>query len=68
MLLRTLLPFLWLTSPGEPAVQWHAEPVARIDMTPFLNLAIHRPYVRRNENERVLDWPDATLYSPPSPE
>ena len=42
--------------------QWHAEAVARIDMTPFLNLAIHRPYVRRNEDKTVLEWPEATLY------
>ncbi len=42
--------------------QWKAEPVARIDMTPFLNLAVHRPYVRRPEGQPVLDWPEATIY------
>jgi predicted ATP-grasp superfamily ATP-dependent carboligase len=42
--------------------QWKAEPVARIDMTSFLNLAVHRPYVRRTETEALLDWPDATIY------
>jgi hypothetical protein len=41
---------------------WQAEPLARIDMTPFLNLSIHRPYVRRTESEASLQWPDATIY------
>src|SRR5690606_35483029 len=41
---------------------WQAEPLARIDMTPFLNLAIHRPFVRRNEHEATLQWPEATIY------
>jgi predicted ATP-grasp superfamily ATP-dependent carboligase len=42
--------------------QWHAEPVARIDMTSFHNLAVQRPYVRRTETQATLDWPDATLF------
>lgn len=42
--------------------QWKAEPVARIDMTPFLNLSVHRPYVRRPEGQPVIDWPEATIY------
>jgi predicted ATP-grasp superfamily ATP-dependent carboligase len=42
--------------------QWHAEALARVDMTAFLNLALHRPYVHRTETEAVLDWPDATIY------
>jgi predicted ATP-grasp superfamily ATP-dependent carboligase len=42
--------------------QWQAEPVARIDMTPFLNLAVHRPYIRRTETVAELDWPEATIY------
>jgi hypothetical protein len=41
---------------------WKAEPLARIDMTPFLNLAVHRPFVRRTESEASLDWPEATLH------
>jgi predicted ATP-grasp superfamily ATP-dependent carboligase len=41
---------------------WRAEPLARIDMTPFLNLAIHRPFVRRTESETLLEWPDATVF------
>ena len=42
--------------------QWQAEPVARIEMTPFLNLSVHRPYVRRTETAAELDWPEATIY------
>lgn len=42
--------------------QWRAEPVARMDMTPFLNLAVHRPYIRRTETVAELDWPEATIY------
>jgi predicted ATP-grasp superfamily ATP-dependent carboligase len=42
--------------------QWKAEPVACIDMTSFLNLAVHRPYIRRTETQTTLDWPDATIY------
>jgi predicted ATP-grasp superfamily ATP-dependent carboligase len=42
--------------------QWKAEAVARIDMTPFLNLAVHRPFVRRPDSGPVIDWPEATIY------
>ena len=42
--------------------QWETEAVARIDMTPFLNLAVHRPFVHRTETLATLDWPDATIY------
>jgi len=38
------------------------EPVARIDMTPFLNLAIDRPQINRTETESRIEWPVATLY------
>jgi predicted ATP-grasp superfamily ATP-dependent carboligase len=41
---------------------WNAEPVARIDMTPFLNLAVNRPYIRRTETEAHLEWPEAVIY------
>ena len=44
------------------ADSWHAEPVARIDMAPFLDLAINRPSIRRTETESRIDWPVANVY------
>ena len=41
---------------------WNAEPVAKIDMTSFLNLATDRPQIRRTETETHFEWPEATLY------
>ena len=42
--------------------EWRAEAVAKIDMTPFLDLAFNRPQIRRSETESSITWPDATLY------
>jgi predicted ATP-grasp superfamily ATP-dependent carboligase len=44
------------------ADKWHAEPIARIDMAPFLDLAIDRPWIRRTETESRIEWPKATVY------
>lgn len=44
------------------AEDWNAEPVAKIDLTSFVNLATDRPHIRRTETETQLDWPAATLY------
>jgi predicted ATP-grasp superfamily ATP-dependent carboligase len=41
---------------------WHAEPIARIDMTSFVNLAMRRPNVRRTETEASIEWPETTIY------
>lgn len=48
--------------------QWKARPVARIDLAPFVNMAVYRPDVRRTETEASIEWPEATLYlaSPPN--
>lgn len=47
---------------GYLAEQWDAEPIAKIDMSPFINLSIYRPQISRNGEDASLQWPEATIY------